>query len=113
MARATVAVLRTRPETVLDDYSRLMRLANYRAHLPKDKDTALKINISWQTWYPACSSAPWQIEGVARALQNAGYTDLVGVHNDTVVQRLEQGHTGRRLPAARTCRGGAGRNFPE
>ena len=47
--------------------------------------TGLKINISWQTWYPACSSTPWQIEGVIRSLQNAGYTDLVGVHNDTVV----------------------------
>ena len=36
-------------------------------------------------WYPACSSTPWQIEGVLRTLQGAGYQDLVGVHNDTVV----------------------------
>jgi uncharacterized protein (DUF362 family) len=62
-----------------------MRLANFEAALPKEIQTGLKINISWQTWYPACSSTPWQIEGVIQALQGAGYKDIVGVHNDTVV----------------------------
>ena len=47
--------------------------------------TGLKINISWQTWYPACSTAPWQLEGAIRGLRKAGYTDLLGIHNDTVV----------------------------
>lgn len=83
--KGTVAVLKTRPETVLDDIQRLMTLAGFEAALPKVPQTGLKINISWQTWYPACSSTPWQIEGTIRALQAAGYTDLVGVHNDTVV----------------------------
>jgi uncharacterized protein (DUF362 family) len=80
-----VAVLKTSPETVLDDVQEVMRLANFEAALPKEIRTGLKINISWQTWYPACSSAPWQIEGVIQALQGAGYQDIVGVHNDTVV----------------------------
>ena len=83
--KGKVAVLKTAPDTVLDDIERLMKLAGVEAALPKDVRTGLKINISWQTWYPACSSAPWQIEGVIRGLKNAGYTDLVGVHNDTVV----------------------------
>lgn len=83
--KGQVAVLKTSPETVLEDTERLMKLAGIEAALPKDKQTGLKINISWQTWYPACSSTPWQIEGVIRALRNAGYSDLVGVHNDTVV----------------------------
>lgn len=83
--KGKVAVLKTTPETVLEDYERLMKLAGFEASLPKGKQTGIKINISWQTWYPACSSAPWQIEAVLRALQNAGYQDLVGVHNDTVV----------------------------
>jgi uncharacterized protein (DUF362 family) len=83
--KGKVAVLKTTPETVLEDYDRLMKLAGFEASLPKGIQTGLKINISWQTWYPACSSAPWQIEGVIRALRNAGYQDLVGVHNDTVV----------------------------
>ncbi len=83
--RGKVAVLKTSPDTVLDDIERLMKLAEFESGLSQDVKTGLKINISWQTWYPACSSTPWQIEGVIRALQNAGYDDLVGVHNDTVV----------------------------
>ena len=83
--KGKVALLRTTPETVLDDTERLMKLAGFEETLPKSVPTGIKINISWQTWYPACSSAPWQIEGVIRALQNAGYTDLFGIHNDTVV----------------------------
>ncbi|HMK09048.1 MAG TPA: DUF362 domain-containing protein [Anaerolineales bacterium] len=83
--KGTVAVLKTTPETVLDDIARLMSLAGFEAALPRHVPTGLKINISWQTWYPACSTEPWQLEGVVRALQAAGYRDLVGVHNDTVV----------------------------
>jgi uncharacterized protein (DUF362 family) len=83
--RGKVAVLRTRPETVLDDYARLMELAGVRDAMPLDKETILKVNISWQTWYPACSTAPWQLEGVIRALQAAGYQDLIAGHNNTVV----------------------------
>jgi uncharacterized protein (DUF362 family) len=81
----TVAVLKTSPDTILEDINKVMRLANFQSSLPQDVRTGLKINISWQTWYPACSSTPWQIEGAIKTLQEAGYTDLVGVHNDTVV----------------------------
>jgi uncharacterized protein (DUF362 family) len=88
--RGKVAVLRTRPETVLEDYARLMRLAGYREALPPEYETLLKINISWDTWYPACSTAPWQLEGVIRELQAAGYS-LTGVHNDTVVVDTSHG----------------------
>jgi uncharacterized protein (DUF362 family) len=89
--KGNVAVLKTSPATVLDDIERLMKLAEFEHALPKDTQTGLKINISWQTWYPACSSTPWQIEGVIRSLQRAGYKDLVGVHNDTVVVNTADG----------------------
>ena len=89
--KGKVSVLKTSPETVLDDYQKLMYLAEFESVLPKENTTGLKINISWQTWYPACSSAPWQIEGVIRALQNADYHNIVGVHNDTVVVNTEDG----------------------
>ena len=89
--KGKVAIVRTTPETVLEDIERLMKFAGFEAVLPKGVRTGLKINISWQTWYPACSSTPWQIEGVIRALNNAGYTDLVGVHNDTVVVDTSEG----------------------
>lgn len=87
--KGKVAVLKTSPATLLEDIEKLMQMAGFEAALPKDIQTGLKINISWQTWYPACSTTPWQLEGVIRSLQNAGYADLVGVHNDTVVVNTE------------------------
>jgi len=83
--KGKVAILKTRPETVVEDVRQVMRLAGYQDALPKDKDTLLKINISWDTWYPACSSTPWQIEGVIQELQSAGYPHIIAAHNDTVV----------------------------
>ena len=83
--RSRVAVLRTRPETVLEDYGRLMELAGMTDALPADKETLLKVNQSWQTWYPACSTAPWQMEGVVRTLLAAGYRNIIAAHNNTVV----------------------------
>jgi uncharacterized protein (DUF362 family) len=80
-----VAAVKTTPETILEDIDKVMNLAGMGDALPKNTTTGLKINISWQTWYPACSTAPWQLEGAILALQKAGYDDLVGVHNDTVV----------------------------
>jgi uncharacterized protein (DUF362 family) len=62
-----------------------MRMAGVEQALPKGIPTGLKINISWQTWYPACSTAPWQLEGTILALRKMGYDDLIGFHNDTVV----------------------------
>ncbi|HSJ59212.1 MAG TPA: DUF362 domain-containing protein, partial [Anaerolineae bacterium] len=77
--------MRTRPETVLDDYERLLHLANYQQSLDRECPTLLKINISWAQWYPACSTAPWQLEGVVRTLLEDGYRDLIAAHNRTVV----------------------------
>jgi uncharacterized protein (DUF362 family) len=93
MASAKVAVLRTTPESVVEDYGRLMRLAEYEKHLPKDKDTALKINISWGKFYPACSTTPWQIDGVVQAMLKDGYRkELIhGCHNRTVVVSAKRG----------------------
>ncbi|MDP7535001.1 MAG: DUF362 domain-containing protein, partial [SAR202 cluster bacterium] len=59
--RPTVAVVKTRPETVIEDYVRAMELAGFESALPHDVQTLLKINISWQHYYPACSTAPWQL----------------------------------------------------
>jgi len=83
--KGTVAVVKTSPETVLEDYARLYDLVGLEQALPRGNTVGLKINISWQTWYPACSTTPWQLEGSILSLKDHGYDDLVGVHNDTVV----------------------------
>ncbi len=93
MPRSRVAVLRTTPETVIGDYKRLMRLAEYEQFLPKDNETALKINISWHYFYPACSTTPWQLDGVISTLLEDGYSPgkLYGCHNRTVVVSAKRG----------------------
>jgi uncharacterized protein (DUF362 family) len=93
MLRSKVAVLRTHPDTIFDDISRAMRMADYMEALPKDKDTALKINISWGKFYPACSTTPWQLEGVIRTLLEDGYQrDLIhACQNRTVVVSAKTG----------------------
>ncbi len=87
MAITKVAILRTKPATVLADYHRLMNLADYQSVVARDADTALKINISWHFFFPGCSTTPWQLDGVIRALKADGYDpELIhGCHNRTVV----------------------------
>ena len=86
-----VAVIYTTPETVIDDYARLLDLADYQTALTPDIDTFLKVNISWQHYYPACSSTPWQIDGVVQKLQSDGFDKLTAAHNGTVVVNPVEG----------------------
>ena len=89
--RATVAVVYTSPPTVLQDIGRAMRLAGYTEALDRNAETLLKINISWQKYYPACSTSPWQLDGVIQALVEDGYPDLLGAQNGTVVVDSREG----------------------
>jgi len=89
--RSRVAVVRTRPETVLDDVGRLMRGLEYGKALPRDRQTILKDNISWHLPYLSANTTPWQLEGVVRTLREDGYRDLLGLHNQTVVTDAYRG----------------------
>jgi uncharacterized protein (DUF362 family) len=91
--RATVAVLKTGPDTVLDTYRQLMHLARYENTISKDTDTLVKLNLSWTKYFPACSSQPWQVEGVIRTLIEDGFARerLLPVENKTVVTNPVKG----------------------
>ena len=91
MAKSKVAVLRTTPETVLDDYRRLCELAGMREALDPSATTILKDNISWHLMYPGSNTTPWQLEGTILGLKDAGLDDLVDVHNKTVVTIADLG----------------------
>jgi uncharacterized protein (DUF362 family) len=84
---AKVVVLKTSPETVLEDYRKLMELAKYQKFLPKGTDILIKLNLSWTKYFPACSTQPWQLEGVIKTLLEDGYEPkkLFPVENKTVV----------------------------
>ncbi len=86
-----VAVLYTRPETVLQDYQRLFELADGRNALPSHTTTILKDNITWHFPMPGANTTPWQLEGMIRALHQAGLDDLVCVQNHTVVTNAFKG----------------------
>lgn len=91
MAKSKVAVLRTKPETVLDDHKKLMKLADYEKELPKDKEVILKDNISWHLPMPSANTTPWQLEGVTKTLRDDGYKKISCVQNQTVVTNAFKG----------------------
>ncbi len=88
-----VAIVSTSPRTVLRDYHRAMNLAGYRDVIDPAVETALKINISWHVFYPACSTTPWQLEGVIRGMLQDGYARerVHACHNRTVVVSARKG----------------------
>ena len=90
---ARVAVVRTRPETVLADYARVMDLAGYRDTLSRDRDTLIKLNLSWTKYFPSCSSQPWQVDGVVAKMLADGYSRnrLIPIENKTVVTNPREG----------------------
>ncbi len=85
MKRSIVVILKTSPEGVLNDIVRLMDMAGVREALDGKATTILKDNISWHYPFLSANTTPWQLEGTIRGLKNAGFNDLVAVHNNTVV----------------------------
>ncbi len=83
--KSKVAVLYTKPDTVLEDYERLLDLADVKTALDPNAVTILKDNISWHYPFPGANTTPWQLEGTIIALKNAGYQDITCVQNKTVV----------------------------
>lgn len=80
-----VAVIKSSPDTVFEDYGKALKLAELDRALRKDNTTILKLNLSWTFFYPACSTPPWQLDAVLRVLREEDYRDLIAVENQTVV----------------------------
>ncbi|RPI22371.1 MAG: DUF362 domain-containing protein [Chloroflexota bacterium] len=89
--KSKVAVLFTKPGTVLDDYQRLFELAGGAQALAPHTTTILKDNITWHFPMPAANTTPWQLEGSILALRRSGFDDLVCVQNQTVVTNAFKG----------------------
>jgi len=88
-----VAVIKTTPAAVLDDYEKLLHLAEIEKFISPEKDALIKLNLSWTKYFPSCSSQPWQLEGVVRTLLQMGYQKdrLFPVENKTVVTHPVRG----------------------
>ena len=92
MSKPKVAILRTKPDSVVEDYKTLLDMADWKKFLAKDKTTILKDNISWHLLFPGANTTPWQLEGVIQKLKGEpGYDDIVAVENTTVVTDPSKG----------------------
>lgn len=88
-----VFIAKTKSKTVVSDYQKLLRKANYRKFLRQNKPVVLKLNLSWTRFYPACSTPPWQLEGVVKTLLEDGFkpSQIIPVENRTVVTDVRKG----------------------
>jgi uncharacterized protein (DUF362 family) len=91
MINPKVAVIKTRPRTVINDIGKLMDLAAYKRALPKRNQTLIKLNLSWSLYFPACSTEPWQLDGVLKKMTQDGYKKIIPVENKTVVTKPWKG----------------------
>ncbi len=96
--KSQIFVVKTSPNTVLEDYKKLMRLTEYEKFYDKNNKTILKLNLSWSKFFPSCSSPPWQVEGVLKTMVEDGYNPkkIFTAENRTVVTNIEKGLKGNK-----------------
>jgi hypothetical protein len=87
MTNSKVAVIKTDSNNIISDYRKLLELIDFRSILDFNIKTLIKLNLSWTKYFPACSSQPWQVEGVVKALVDGDFPreNLIPVENKTVV----------------------------
>ncbi|GAH69123.1 unnamed protein product, partial [marine sediment metagenome] len=96
--KSKVFVIKTSPDSVLKDYAQLMHMAEYQRYYTKEEKILLKLNLSWSKFFPACSTPPWQVEGVLKTMIEDGYNPrkLFPCENKTVVTNIQRGLTANR-----------------
>jgi uncharacterized protein (DUF362 family) len=85
-----VFVKKVKPGNIVKSYQKLTgRLLDG----VKPQPIIIKLNLSWTKFYPACSSPPWQFEGVVKGLLDLGFSpdQIIPVENKTVVTDVYQG----------------------
>ena len=93
-----VAIIQTQPQTVIDDYGKLLELIDYQSFIKKELDTIVKINLSWSLFYPACSTPVYQLDGILKKLREDGYDSgkIIPTENQTVVTHPYKGAYGNK-----------------
>lgn len=90
-----VFISKISPQTVLSDYQKLLHKSDYLKTFKKSEPIIIKINLSWTRFYPACSTPPWQLEGIIKTLIEDGVSpkNIIPVENKTVVTDVVKGST--------------------
>ena len=86
-----LAVVKTTPETYFDDVARLFRLAKIDQLFDPKVRTVIKLNISWQEYFPSCSTQPYQLDATLRELSKRNFSDVLALENMTVVTDARTG----------------------
>jgi hypothetical protein len=60
--RSVVALVEARPETIVEDYQRVLDLAGW-SQVPPDDPVALVVRGGTGAWKPGTVSPPWQLDG--------------------------------------------------
>ncbi|MQG18797.1 MAG: DUF362 domain-containing protein [SAR202 cluster bacterium] len=92
-----VSVIITKPETIFEDVRTILKSSYFNSEIKKEFDTILKINTSWQHYYPACSTTPWQLESIIKYLLSEKYNNIISAHNGTVVVDPHEGAINNKL----------------
>jgi hypothetical protein len=84
--RAVVALVEARPETIIEDYDRVIELAGL-AEMLADGPVALVPQVRPGGWFPGAGSPPWQLDGVLTWLdkRQGSPPDAAGGGRTTVV----------------------------
>ena len=95
---AQVYIKKVSPDTILQDYADLMEITNYKNYFSPKKKVIVKLNLSWSKYFPACSSPPWQVEGVLKKLRDDGFPgeNIYTAENRTVVTNISEGLIGNK-----------------
>ena len=97
--RTVVALVEARPETIIEDYDRVIELAGL-AEMMGDRPAALVPQARPGGWFPGAGSPPWQLDGVLTWLdkREGSLQNSAGRGRTTVV--LPTSPTGGSAPAA-------------
>jgi hypothetical protein len=95
---------------VIQDYERAMALAEFQRHLDRRAPTILKLAESRHFAVPSANTAPWQLDGVARALREGGYLTLAVMRSEPArIGAFKGQDLNGYLPVLRSHHIGAGR----
>ena len=83
--KSKVAIVKTNPKTVINDYKKVLDFSDFQKIIKNDITSIIKLNLSWTLYFPACSTEPWQLEGLLNYMNKNNYKKIISVENQTVV----------------------------
>jgi uncharacterized protein (DUF362 family) len=81
----TVQVLKTSPQTLREDISRVLQSPEFGKLCPGNR-TLIKINANYDRNWPGCNTSKWFLDALLFNLRKAGFEDLTAIEGDLKLQ---------------------------